>query len=107
LDTPWPKWHRLSQRIGAALSENAVDPEQLLPLLHDRRQAKDGDLPDTGIGIDWERRLSPAFIVSPEYGTRCSTVLRVGHTHLDVLEVSYDEQGNEHHRKSFEVELSE
>ena len=32
----------------------------------------------TGIGLDWERLLSSAFIASSEYGTRSSTVVLVG-----------------------------
>ena len=35
----------------------------------------DADLPDTGVGLELERLLGSAFITSPEYGTRCSTVL--------------------------------
>lgn len=30
---------------------------------------------DTGVSLAWERRLAPMFIRSPEYGTRCSTLL--------------------------------
>ena len=32
-------------------------------------------LPDTGIGLEWERLLSARFIISPVYGTRSSTLL--------------------------------
>jgi uncharacterized protein with NRDE domain len=34
-------------------------------------------LPDTGVGMDWERRLAAALITGEEYGTRASTVLSV------------------------------
>ncbi|HET9487037.1 MAG TPA: NRDE family protein, partial [Chryseosolibacter sp.] len=35
------------------------------------------NLPDTGIGAERERSLSAAFIKSPDYGTRSSTVIMV------------------------------
>ena len=36
------------------------------------------ELPDTGIGVELERVLSPALIVSPQYGTRASTAVLFG-----------------------------
>ncbi|MBF8293152.1 MAG: hypothetical protein HW392_1979 [Steroidobacteraceae bacterium] len=47
-------------------------------MLSDRSIASDEELPDTGIGLEWERLLSSAFIVSDGYGTRCSTVVLIG-----------------------------
>jgi uncharacterized protein with NRDE domain len=35
------------------------------------------ELPDTGVGVEWERRLSPVRIVADGYGTRVSTALVV------------------------------
>ena len=35
------------------------------------------ELPHTGVSLEWERRLSTAFIVSPTYGTRCSSLLTI------------------------------
>lgn len=74
LDTPWPKVARGKQRLQAALA-GEPNAETLLDLLHDREPAPDGELPDTGIGADLERVLSPALIVSPKYGTRASTAV--------------------------------
>ncbi|MGH3912878.1 MAG: NRDE family protein [Pseudonocardiaceae bacterium] len=63
-------------------------------LLSDRRQASDELLPDTGIPLEWERLLSSAFIASPGYGTRSSTVLRVRHDgSFDIAERSFDPDG--------------
>ncbi len=77
LDTPWPKVARGKQRLQAAL---AGEPglEALLDLLHDREPAAESELPDTGIGTSMERVLSPALIVSAQYGTRASTALLFG-----------------------------
>jgi uncharacterized protein with NRDE domain len=46
-------------------------------MLSDRTTAGDDALPDTGIGLEWERLLSAPFIASDGYGTRCSTVVLI------------------------------
>ena len=80
LDTPWPKVVSGKSALGALLTEKAPAMiADLFALLSDRRQPGDELLPSTGIGRDWERLLSSAFIASPAYGTRSSTVLLVGH----------------------------
>lgn len=76
LDTPWPKLERTRARFGSLLADGAPT-EPLLDMLADREPAADSELPDTGIGPEWERLLSSPFIVSPRYGTRCSTVLKL------------------------------
>ncbi|MBK5106463.1 MAG: NRDE family protein [Burkholderiales bacterium] len=77
LDTPWPKVARGKQRLQAALADEP-SAEALLDLLHDRQPATETELPDTGVGVDMERVLSPALIVSPQYGTRASTAVLFG-----------------------------
>jgi uncharacterized protein with NRDE domain len=53
--------------------------ELLFALLGDRTVAPDAELPTTGIPLARERLLSAPFIVSAEYGTRCSTVVAIGY----------------------------
>jgi uncharacterized protein with NRDE domain len=77
LDTPWPKVALGKRRLQAALADEP-SAEALLDLLHDREPAAESELPDTGIGADLERVLSPALIVSPQYGTRASTAVLFG-----------------------------
>ena len=36
-------------------------------------------LPETGIGLETERVLSPIFIATDAYGTRCTTVIERDH----------------------------
>jgi uncharacterized protein with NRDE domain len=76
LDTPWPKVTKGKQRLGQVL-ELAPAVESLLDLLADTSEAPQRDLPDTGVGVERERLLSAARIVSPAYGTRSSTALLV------------------------------
>jgi uncharacterized protein with NRDE domain len=77
LNTPWPKVVRGKQRLQQAMARGP-DADALLELLADREPAPAGELPDTGVGMEKESLLSPALIVSLEYGTRASTVLLVG-----------------------------
>ena len=77
LETPWPKLLRAKARLAAALSENADPVEGAFALLADRERAPPSSLPSTGVAEAWERLLSSAFIVHPDYGTRCSTVFTI------------------------------
>ena len=76
LDTPWPKLARTRAAFERVLRH---DPQPDLPALFaalaDRQPANDVDLPATGLPLDRERLLSSPFIISPNYGTRSSTVL--------------------------------
>jgi uncharacterized protein with NRDE domain len=75
LDTPWPKILRARGQFEQELMSYDPRPQALMRILSDRTIAVDDSLPNTGIGIEWERLLSSAFIVSDSYGTRCSTIV--------------------------------
>ena len=77
LDTPWPKLRRVRQRFETWLSDPETgSPAGLFALLDDRNRATpDEELPQTGLEPEWERVLSAPFVLNPDYGTRCSTVL--------------------------------
>jgi uncharacterized protein with NRDE domain len=78
LDTPWPKVTRAKEAFQKVISNDKYpDPEAIFHLLADRSPADDKDLPDTGVGIEWERILSSIFITSPVYGTRSSSILLI------------------------------
>lgn len=77
LDTPWPKVTRGKRRLQRIMG-GEPSAEALLDLLYDREPASAAELPDTGVGAELERTLSPVLIVSPEYGTRASTAVLFG-----------------------------
>jgi uncharacterized protein with NRDE domain len=92
LNTPWPKLQRAKQALHACLPD--AQPEALLQLLSDNRQAADEHLPDTGIGLPSERLLSSVFIASPAYGTRASTALSMNaNGNWQMIERSFGSQG--------------
>lgn len=76
LDTPWPKLTRVTSGLSSWMQQPSGNPSDLFQLLGDPRPAADAELPDTGVGLELERLLSSPFILSPQYGTRCSSVVK-------------------------------
>ena len=80
LDSPWPK---VQHRVGAFAQLLAMDTgdfkrsEQYLRAMEDMTQAPDDYLPQTGVSYEWEKVLSSAFIRTPNYGTRSTTLIRI------------------------------
>jgi uncharacterized protein with NRDE domain len=74
-DAAWPKVRRAVDGLEASLRRPRSLEKELFALLRDERRPHDGELPDTGVGADLERFLSPVFIRGDLYGTRSSTVL--------------------------------
>ncbi len=76
LDTPWPKVVGSKAQLRELLMHEP-SPATLLHILADTRKPLDSELPDTGVGLELERKFSTCFIASDEYGTRASTALLV------------------------------
>jgi uncharacterized protein with NRDE domain len=77
IDAPWPKTRHLRDALRTWIDTGDVNPQPLWAALADERVAPDVELPETGVGIELERRLSPAFIRGDAYGTRASTIIAV------------------------------
>ena len=77
LDAPWPKTRHLRDALRAWIDAGSDDLQPLWNALADERSAADAELPDTGVGLELERRLSPAFVRGEAYGTRASTIIAV------------------------------
>ncbi len=77
LDIPWPKVDAGKTALADALA-NLPDETALWRLLRDDTTHPDNALPATGVSLEWERLLSAAFIRGQDYGTRCSTLIKVG-----------------------------
>ncbi|WLT32404.1 NRDE family protein [Geothrix sp. PMB-07] len=88
-DEPWPK----VEALKAGMAAGGLDDEGLLGLLAEPRAYGDDLLPQTGVSLDWERALSPAFIRTPTYGTRASTLVRLGLETVMVLEQRFTRDG--------------
>lgn len=124
LDCPWPKVEtgkrEMRRLLNAGISANgdrrplpaipaeagirtddlsrgrAIITDGLFELLASRSIPADDQLPDTGVGIEWERILAPICIRAGRYGTRSSTVLIVqadGSVHF--MERTFDAAGRQ------------
>ncbi len=100
-DAPWPKSGHASRALSRWLTspaalDGAIDDDALAPLfdaLADTSPAPDDTLPDTGVGIELERLLSPPFVRGERYGTRCSSVVLIEDAHLTFVEQSFGPDG--------------
>ncbi|WP_353981479.1 NRDE family protein [Salinicola endophyticus] len=85
LNTPWPKLVRARKALRQALADGDWQTS-MWQAMHDTRPAADAELPDTGVGLATERRLSPIFIVGETYGTRATTLVNA--TANGVIEIA-------------------
>lgn len=79
LDTPWPKLVVTRERLQALMADGRTEADDILEILADTRPAgEDGETDpslETALDAATRRVLSAPFILTPTYGTRCSTVL--------------------------------
>jgi len=107
LNSSWPKVDKGKTRLQTLMRQaEKLTTDALLAMMGDRSQAKDADLPNTGISVEIERKLSSAFILNPEreYGTLCSTALIVdqsGATRFS--EQNFDSLGNKTQGHAFQL----
>ncbi len=81
LNTDWPKAKKAKAGMqNLTAGRGPLQPEDFLNLLFDQSRPPDDELPDTGVGLDWERMLSPVFVSSEIYGTRSSSVILIDET---------------------------
>lgn len=77
LNSPWPKVNRSKRRLNELIKNQDYDIEDLFSILQDEEKAPIQELPDTGLSLEMEKTISPVFIKTDGYGTRCSTVLMI------------------------------
>ena len=77
LNSAWPKVTNGLSRFEGLVANDTISKNGCFELLADETLAADKELPDTGVGTERERILSPIFIRTSIYGTRSSTVLLV------------------------------
>ena len=97
IDTPWPKLVAGKQKLAASVADPELVPEhtQLRACLENRSLAETSALHEVGLEGEMARRLSAQFIVTPSYGTRCCSTLRLYRGGgFDVEEQRYGEDGS-------------
>ena len=102
LDTPWPKVQRGCHALEQLLQQPQIRHEQLIQSLHDREPAPDEALPDTGVGLSFERFFSPPFVHGGIYGTRATTAVTIRRDgYIEVTEQQYDTQARATEQRNF------
>ena len=105
LDTDWPKVHSGRQRLEGILQDRRPEPEAFFELLTDKTLTP-GKIPeDLATSLAPERLMKHYFIVSPVYGTRCSTVVLVGRDgSIQFHERQFDPAGQAAGTRSFQLQ---
>jgi uncharacterized protein with NRDE domain len=98
LDTPWPKLVRVRARFTELLARGSGQDRDafvasLFDLLADREMAPTDTLPNGDLSPEWARKLSAPFVLDPEYGTRCSTILTATDDEISLAERRFDAAG--------------
>ncbi len=97
LDTPWPKLARGVAGFACQIASK-VDTDALLHLMANREMARDSELPNTGVPLDWERALSAIQIRAKGYGTRATTLITVRRDGtVTFLERAFDTEAPQDH----------
>lgn len=108
LDTRWPKLVEARARLELLLQHEELSLDDLLRAMVDPSPFADELLPDTGIGPDFERFLSPLFITGDRYATRSTTVITVSRAGVvNFCEQNHDEPAAPLARFSFKIPLTE
>jgi uncharacterized protein with NRDE domain len=95
LDTSWPKVDRGVSELRAWLDGKRHE-DDAFGILARREPGQDDALPKTGVPLDVERALSSAFVhglAHVGYGTRTSTLVRVGRDSVEVVERTFGASG--------------
>lgn len=77
LDGPWHKIGRSKERLQSLLDENRINDTELLRMMGDRQRAPADEVETGHFDFETAYALTAPFIVLPNYGTRCTTILLV------------------------------
>lgn len=95
LNEPWPKVERSKAALAALLGHGEPSAQALCDIMSDTRAAADDQLPDTGVGLELERKLAPILLTGGAYGTRCTSVLLARDDRsIEFHEYTRDQHGN-------------
>ncbi len=101
LDTPWVKLTRSKKRLTGLIADDDINETSLMRLLADREIAKE-DADTEYLSITQARAITAPFIVTEEYGTRCSSVLLWRNSgEVEFIERRFDATGSQTGQSKF------
>lgn len=75
LDGPWHKVESTKAKLAGLIDEDRVNEPALMQLMDDRNKGPVGEAERGRLEFGTAHAITAPFIVMPEYGTRCTTVL--------------------------------
>lgn len=105
LNTAWPKVEKGKKGLSDIMKESGDLSEPLMTLLQDTDPPTDDMLPQTGVGLERERILSPIHIKSDSYGTRSSTVLFMTDQEIRTKERTYTHHDTEDKEVAIKIKI--
>lgn len=77
MNSPWTKSEKTKHLLQELILNDQISNESLIHIMQDEVKAELEDLPNTGLSLKMELALSSPFIITPEYGTRCTTIIKI------------------------------
>jgi len=78
LDGPWHKVERSKEKLSAIVADGTVNETSLMRLMNDRARAPVAEVETGRLEFETAHAVTAPFIVMPEYGTRCTTIVLAG-----------------------------
>ncbi len=102
LDAPWAKVVRSKAAPNSLIDSGRVNETNLLSMLDDREKAAVAEVETGHLSFRKAHAMTAPFIVQPDYGTRCSSVLlRDEAGRVRFTEMRFDVDGNTTGRSDF------
>ena len=95
LDGPWHKVEHSKRGLLSLIRSGSLDDEAFLGMLNDRTQGPVDPAVADRLGETAARAITAPFVVNPEYGTRCSTLVTLSRDSCwHFVERRFDREGN-------------
>lgn len=108
LDSPCTKVRRSKARLEQLLENDTINDTELMRLLGDRDRAPLGEVDTSRLPIGTALATSAPFIVTPEFGTRCSTLVTADRNGTwRFLEYRFDAEGKRTGETAFSFSAAE
>ena len=107
LDTPWAKVERSKTALQELIDSGRANETSLLRMLNDRDKAGVSEVETGRLSFTQAHAMTAPFIVQPDYGTRCSSVLlRDKSGRVRFTELRFGADGRERGRSDFAFEIN-
>lgn len=77
LDGPWHKVERSKEKLSSIIATGNVDETGMMRLMKDRNRAPVAEVETGRLGFEKAHAITAPFIVMPDYGTRCTSIVLV------------------------------